>query len=82
MKVASKNPGFLEVIKDSFASVVPDLLFTKIEEIIGKELPKKIAVAVSGGADSLAITLLLQRFCLEKKIKLFALTVDHKVRAS
>ncbi len=47
-------------------------------------MPKKIAVAVSGGADSLALTLLLQEFCLKKKdkkkIKLFAVTVDHKMR--
>jgi tRNA(Ile)-lysidine synthase len=53
----------------------------KIEEIFsGKKLPKKIAVAVSGGADSLALTLLLQEFCLAKKIKLFAATIDHKMR--
>ena len=55
----------------------------KIEEIFsGKKLPKKIAVAVSGGADSLALTLLLQEFCLAKKIKLFAATIDHKMRKS
>jgi tRNA(Ile)-lysidine synthase len=55
----------------------------KIEEIFsGKKLPKKIAVAVSGGADSLALTLLLQEFCAAKKIKLFAATVDHKMRKS
>lgn len=43
-------------------------------------------MAVSGGADSLALTLLLQEFCLRgisgKKIKLFAVTVDHKMRES
>lgn len=82
MRRTSDNPGFSEVVKDGFTSAVSDLLFTKSEKIIGKNLPKKIAVAVSGGADSLALTLLLQRFCLEKEIKLFALTVDHKVRAS
>ena len=53
----------------------------KIEEIFGKKiLPERVAVAVSGGADSLALTLLLQEFCREKKIKLFAVTVDHKMR--
>jgi len=55
----------------------------KIEEIFSKEkLPKKIAVAVSGGADSLALTLLLHEFSLPKKIKLFAVTIDHKIRQS
>jgi len=53
----------------------------KVEEIFSKkELPKKLAVAVSGGCDSLALTLLLHEFCLAKKIKLFALTIDHKMR--
>ena len=53
----------------------------KIEEIFSeKKLPKKIAVAVSGGVDSLALTFLLHEFCAKKKIKLFAATVDHKMR--
>lgn len=57
-------------------------IFTnKIEKLfLGKTLPKKIAVAVSGGADSLALTLLLHDFCEAKKIKLLAVTIDHKMR--
>lgn len=46
------------------------------------KLPKTIAVAVSGGSDSLALTLLLNEFCHKNKIKLIALTVDHKMRKS
>lgn len=42
--------------------------------------PKSIAVAVSGGIDSLALTFLLNEFCLENKIKLHAITIDHKMR--
>lgn len=41
---------------------------------------KKIAVAVSGGSDSLALTLLLNEYCQERKIKIFAVTVDHGIR--
>jgi tRNA(Ile)-lysidine synthase len=57
----------------------------KIEEIfLNKTLPKTIAVALSGGADSLALTLLLQEFCQrekrEEKIELVAITIDHKMR--
>lgn len=53
----------------------------KIQEIFStKNLPTKIAVAVSGGVDSLALTLLLNQFCCEKKIELLAATVDHKMR--
>lgn len=53
----------------------------KIREIFAaKKLPKKIAVAVSGGCDSLALTFLLASFCQKNNIKLFAFTVDHKMR--
>lgn len=41
---------------------------------------KNIAVAVSGGADSLALSVLLSDWCKEKEIKLHALTVDHGLR--
>ncbi len=40
----------------------------------------KIAVATSGGADSLALTLLLNDYCQNEKIDLTALTIDHKLR--
>lgn len=41
---------------------------------------QKLAVAVSGGCDSLALTFLLQKFCLEKDIALTAITINHKMR--
>ena len=53
----------------------------KITETFSQEkLPKRLAVAVSGGCDSLALALLLKEFCDENKIELFAVTVDHKMR--
>ncbi len=53
----------------------------KITEIFGeKKLPKTLAVAVSGGSDSMALVMLLREFCEQKKIRLVALTVDHKMR--
>jgi len=39
-----------------------------------------IAVGVSGGADSMALTLLLKEWCQEKDVKLVALTIDHGLR--
>jgi tRNA(Ile)-lysidine synthase len=42
--------------------------------------PWSIAVAVSGGADSLALTLLLNQHCKNHNIRLVALTVDHGLR--
>ena len=42
----------------------------------------RIAVAVSGGADSMALTLLLASWAEERAIRLTALTVDHQLRAA
>lgn len=39
-----------------------------------------IAVALSGGGDSMALTYLLSRWCEKKKIRLHALTVNHGLR--
>ena len=39
-----------------------------------------IAVAVSGGPDSIALVFLLQKWIVNKKGKLFALIVDHQIR--
>ncbi len=39
-----------------------------------------LAVAVSGGADSLALTLLAAEWCKQRQIHFTALTVDHELR--
>lgn len=41
----------------------------------------KIAVGVSGGADSLCLTLFLARWAIQKNIRLTALTVNHNLRS-
>ena len=43
--------------------------------------PSTVAVAVSGGSDSMALCLLLQTWCRRNDISLVALTVDHGLRA-
>ena len=45
-----------------------------------KEKPLKLAVAVSGGADSMALTLLLHNWAMLNKVDMVALTVDHNLR--
>lgn len=40
----------------------------------------KLAIAVSGGADSMALTLLCQNWAQKKPIEIHSLTVDHKLR--
>ncbi|MCA8909589.1 MAG: tRNA lysidine(34) synthetase TilS, partial [Rhodospirillaceae bacterium] len=44
------------------------------------EAPPRIAVAVSGGSDSLALTLLAARWAAARKGAVLALTVDHGLR--
>jgi len=39
-----------------------------------------LAVAVSGGADSMALALLARHWCAENKVRLVAFTVDHGLR--
>lgn len=45
-------------------------------------LPEKIAIGVSGGADSMALTLLLADYAKETGRQLTALTVNHNLRAA
>jgi len=44
------------------------------------DYPDKVAVAVSGGADSLCLSLLLKKWADKNGVKLFAFTVDHGLR--
>lgn len=54
---------------------------SNIEEVFKNFFIKKqIAVAISGGCDSVALTFALNDFCKENKIKIYALTIDHGVR--
>ena len=43
--------------------------------------PKRIAVAVSGGGDSVGLALLLRRWCWQRNVHLIALIVDHGLRS-
>ena len=54
--------------------------FEKILEDLKLSTGEKWGVAVSGGADSLCLTLLLQEFCKKNNIQLTALTVNHNIR--
>lgn len=50
-----------------------------LENII-RETPEKIAVAISGGSDSMALTLLSYNWSKLKKIDIISITVDHNLR--
>lgn len=55
--------------------------FARLMDRLGPFEPRpRLAVAVSGGADSLAATLLAAHWVHERRGKLVALTVDHRLR--
>ncbi len=61
--------------------------FTKLKKIFNQlnlksKNAKNLLVAVSGGSDSLALTLLLQEFCQQNNFKLTAVTIDHQMRSN
>lgn len=54
-----------------------------IKNIFPKTLPKKIAVAVSGGVDSMTLLVLLKNIFAKKnkiRIEIFCISIDHKTR--
>lgn len=52
----------------------------QLTNFINLQKIKKIAVSLSGGADSMCLTFLLNKFCKQNNISLIAITVDHKLR--
>lgn len=66
-ELANANP----LTSDQFDQIMSSLDLGKAQ---------KIAVAVSGGSDSMALALLLHEWCITQKKTLIALTVDHGLR--
>ncbi len=63
--------------------MVNSLIKTNIERLLGKKSGTAIAVAVSGGPDSMVLLYLLSQITgtqKGKKIKIYALTFDHDLR--
>lgn len=61
-----------------------DHLYQTIAAIATRLLPlplARIAVAVSGGSDSMALVLLAKRWAMAHQVELVALTVDHALRS-
>lgn len=55
---------------------------THLDRLLGPVIPPHIAVAVSGGADSIYLALRLKSWAAHKGVALQALTVDHGLRAN
>ncbi len=63
---------------------VEDIFARKLDAIVADNQMdfRVLAAAVSGGADSLALAWLLNRFCRQRGIKAVVLTVNHHLRAA
>ncbi|QOL19780.1 tRNA lysidine(34) synthetase TilS [Candidatus Bodocaedibacter vickermanii] len=57
------------------------LLLQHVDSLLPPQNATHIAVAVSGGADSMALCLLLNEWATLHNIKLTAITIDHQLRA-
>lgn len=51
-----------------------------LNALVGTAPPTRIAVALSGGADSMALILLTQQWAAQNGVSVVALTVDHRLR--
>jgi tRNA(Ile)-lysidine synthase len=57
-----------------------DLFNRKLNSLVGPEQRSRLAIAVSGGSDSMALALLARNWAADKAIELVTLTVDHGLR--
>ena len=55
-------------------------IYLEFKKILSKQVPKSFCVAVSGGADSMALSFLAKCYSIEKKINIYYFIVDHKLR--
>ncbi len=63
------------------SSITKDKFAENMQQFVaGADVPVKIAVAVSGGGDSMALALLMNEWVKERGGELVALTVDHNLR--
>ncbi|MDG1438303.1 MAG: tRNA lysidine(34) synthetase TilS, partial [Emcibacteraceae bacterium] len=69
-------------LKEDNTSPLSSQEFDELMAGLSCEWPNNIAVAVSGGGDSMALVLLLASWCEKNQITLHGLTVDHGLRVA
>ena len=75
----------LSVKNKAYKKIISHLNDKKILKVFQKlsnslEVKENMAVAVSGGPDSLALAFLVKCYALKNKIKMKCFLVDHKLR--
>lgn len=66
---------------DPFSDIISTVQ-SRLQQLTHKHSLNHIAVAVSGGADSLALTLILHQISKQLSFKITALTIDHGLRVA
>lgn len=59
---------------------IQEIFNDNLSRLLGSSRPSKIAVAVSGGADSMMACYMAKDFCSNYDIELYAVVVDHMLR--
>ena len=78
--MSKKNSSVLK-LKDLSLNNKTSLIYSNFRSQLDISIKKKtFLVAVSGGADSLALSALSQAYLIEKKNKVFFVLVDHNIR--
>ena len=76
----SAGPDPTAFLTGSAGRPITEAAFADAMAALGACSGHRIAVAVSGGADSMALLLLLADWCRARRMTLTALTVDHRLR--
>ena len=80
--MSKKNSSVLK-LKDLSLNNKTSLIYSNFRSQLDISIKKKtFLVAVSGGADSLALSALSQAYLIEKKNKVFFVLVDHAIRSN
>ena len=60
--------------------MIQDRFDHNLSQLLGSSKPKHLAVAVSGGSDSIALLFFISSWCKRSKTKLSVLSVNHNLR--
>lgn len=83
MQVGSRAPRSDAAAPSPFSQSVDFILDDIFRDNSRMPMPAThLAVAVSGGIDSMALSLLLQQWCSARQLRLTAFTVDHGLRTT
>jgi tRNA(Ile)-lysidine synthase len=74
--------AFFPKTQSSKYMISHEVFYRALTHYFPKKLPKKVAVALSGGVDSLCLTFLLKQYrdIYQPDLEIYTITIDHKYR--